>query len=85
MGKISFKNLPIYAIICKKLGGNTTMTNLIPLLLKYFKENYGFTMNDSSDLFVTEKNMLEYVMGIGKNLMNNIFKEMGTGYEGNRI
>ena len=61
------------------------MTNLIPLLLKYFKENYGFTMNDSSDLFVTEKNMLEYVMGIGKNLMNNIFKEMGTGYEGNRI
>ncbi len=61
------------------------MTNLIPQLLKYFKENYGYTMNDSSDLFVTEKNMLECLMGIGRNLMNNIFKEMGTGYEGNRI
>ncbi len=24
-------------------------------------------------------------MGIGKNLMNKIFEEMGTGYEGNRI
>ncbi len=61
------------------------MTNLIPHLLIYFKENYGFKMNDSSDLFVTEKNMLEYIMGIGKNLMNKIFEEMGTGYEGNRI
>lgn len=42
-------------------------------------------MKDSSDLFVTEKNMLEYIMGIGKTLMNEIFEEMGTGYEGNRI
>ncbi len=42
-------------------------------------------MEDSSELFVTEKNMLEYVMGIGRNLINKIFKEMGTGYEGNRI
>ncbi len=25
------------------------MTNLIPQLLKYFMENYGFKMNDSSD------------------------------------
>ena len=46
------------------------MRYLIPQLLKYLKENYGFKMNDSSDLFVTEKNMFEYVMGIGKNLMN---------------
>jgi hypothetical protein len=61
------------------------MTNLIPQLLKYFKENYGFKINDSSDLFVTEKNMLEYVMGIGRNLMNKIFEEMGSGYEGRRI
>jgi hypothetical protein len=69
----------------QKTGSNTTMTNLIPQLLKYLKENFGFKMNDSSELFVTEKNMLEYVMGIGRNLMNKIFEEMGTGYEGNRI
>ena len=49
-GKI-FKNLPIYAIIYKKLGGNTTMTNLIPQLLEYFKENYGIKITNSSDLF----------------------------------
>jgi len=85
VGEIVFKNLPIYAIICKKLGGHTTMTNLIPQLLEYFKENYGIKITNSSDLFKTEKNMLEYLVGIGRKLMNKIFEEMDTGYEGNRI
>jgi len=61
------------------------MTNLIPQLLEYFKENYGIKITNPSDLFETEKNMLEYLMRIGKKLMNKIFEEMGIGYEGNRI
>lgn len=53
--------------------------------MKSFNKNYSFNINDSSDLFVTERNMLEYVMGIDKTLMNEIFEGMGTGYDGNRI
>jgi len=60
-------------------------THLIPQLLEYFKDNYGIKITNSSDLFETEKNMLEYLVRIGRKLMNNIFEEMGTGYEGNKI
>jgi len=42
------------------------MTNLIPQLLEYFKENYGIKITNPSDFFETEKNMLEYFMRIGK-------------------
>ncbi len=53
--------------------------------MKSFNKNYSFNINDSSDLFVTERNMLEYVMGIDKTLMNEIFEGMALGMMGTEL
>ena len=37
------------------------MTELIPQLLQYFKDAYGFNISNSSELFETERNMLEFL------------------------
>ncbi len=61
------------------------MTELIPQLLQYFKDAYGFNISNSSELFETERNMLEFLMQIGRDLMNKVFVEIGTGYMGSKI
>ena len=61
------------------------MTELIPQLLQYFKDAYGFNISNSSELFETERNMLEFLMRVGRDLMNKVFTEIGTGYMGPKI
>jgi hypothetical protein len=58
---------------------------LIPQLLDYFKATYGLSIADAEDLFETERNMLEYLMKLGRELMNKVFEEIGTGYAGPKI
>ena len=59
--------------------------SLVHQIWDYFKGAYGYEITDSVDLFETQKNLLEFVMGIGKDLEQSLFKELGTGYRGRII
>jgi hypothetical protein len=60
-------------------------TNLLQQIWKYFKEEYGYKIEDSVDLFETQRDLLKFVMGIGLGLEQSLFDEMGTGYMGRII
>jgi hypothetical protein len=60
-------------------------TNLLQQIWQYFKEQYGYEIDDSVDLFERQKELLEFVMGIGRGLEQSLFDEMGTGYMGRII
>jgi len=57
-------------------------TNLVSQLLEYFKATFGLTVNNAEQLFETQRNLLEYLIGIGRDLENRMFEELGKGYEG---
>ena len=56
--------------------------NLIQQLWKYFKDNYGYQINNSTDLFETQRDLLEFVMRLGRGLEKAVFDEIGSGYRG---
>ncbi len=58
------------------------MDSLIPQILENFKAAYGLKITDSSDLFLTEKNLLEFLMKLGRAAMGAAFQQLDTGYEG---
>ena len=60
-------------------------TNLVSQLLEYFKATFGLTINDAEQLFETQRNLLVYLIGIGRELENKMFEELGRGYEGATI
>jgi hypothetical protein len=60
-------------------------TNLVSQLLEYFKATFGLTINNAEQLFETQRNLLEYLIGIGRELENKVFEELGKGYEGAKI
>ena len=60
-------------------------TNLVSQLLEYFKATFGLTINNAEQLFETQRNLLEYLVGIGRELENKVFEELGKGYEGAKI
>jgi hypothetical protein len=43
---------------------------------------YGLKITDSGDLFLTERNMLEFLMKLGREATREVFQGIGTGYEG---
>jgi hypothetical protein len=51
-------------------------------LWKTSKAAYGLNITDSGDLFLTEKNLLEFLMKLGRAAMGNVFQQLDTGYEG---
>jgi len=61
------------------------VTKLLQQIWQYFKEEYGYKVEDSVDLFETQKDLLKFVMGIGRCLEQSLFDEMGTGYMGRII
>ena len=61
------------------------VTNLLHEIWSYFKEEYGYEIDDSVDLFERQKDLLAFVMGIGRGLEQSLFDEMGTGYKGRII
>jgi hypothetical protein len=60
-------------------------TKLVSQLLEYFKTTFGLTINNAEQLFETQRNLLEYLIGIGRELENRMFEELGRGYEGATI
>jgi hypothetical protein len=56
--------------------------DLVSQLLEYFKATFGLAVNNAEQLFDTQRNLLEYLIGIGRELENRMFEELGKGYEG---
>ena len=60
-------------------------TNFVSQLLEYFKATFGLAINDAEELLETQRNMLEYLICLGRELENKMFEELGKGYEGATI
>lgn len=58
---------------------------LIDELFEQYKNEYGFKINNENDLFEAQKNLLEFLIKAGRNLENNLFEKVGTGYEGKTV
>ncbi len=58
---------------------------IVTQLLEHFKSNFGLDINNAEDLFETQRNLLEYLMNLGRELENKVFDELGKGYEGSTI
>ena len=39
-------------------------------------------VNNAEQLFETQRNLVEYLVGIGRELENQMFENLGKGYEG---
>ena len=57
-------------------------TEFVSRLLEYFKNDYGLEVHNATDLFETQRNLLEYLVNLGRQLEEKIFQELGKGYEG---
>jgi hypothetical protein len=57
-------------------------TKLVSQLLEHFKTTFGGSINNAEELFETQRNVLEYLVGIRRKLENQMFEEIGRGYEG---
>jgi hypothetical protein len=57
-------------------------TNLVSQLLEYFKATYGLSVENAEDLLERQRNLLEYLICVGRELENKMFEELGKGYEG---
>jgi hypothetical protein len=58
---------------------------IVTQLLEHFKLNFGLDIHNSEDLFETQRNLLEYLMNLGRELENQVFEELGKGYKGSTI
>jgi hypothetical protein len=58
------------------------MDSLVPQIVENFKAVYGLKITDSSDMFLTEKHLLEFLMKLGRAAMGAVFQQLDTGYEG---
>jgi len=54
-------------------------------LFSYFKEDYGFKIGNATKLFDAERNLLEFLVKIGRKMENKFFEEIGPEYLGNII
>ena len=52
---------------------------LLQQIWQCFKDSYGWEIKDSVDLIEREKELLEFVMGLGKELEQSLFTEIGSG------
>ena len=59
--------------------------DIVKELFGYFKENYGFKIENAIDLFDAERNLLEFLVRIGRRIENRFFEEIGTEYLGNIV
>jgi hypothetical protein len=58
------------------------MDSLVAQIVEKFKADYGLKITDSSDMFLTEKNLLEFLMRLGRSAMSEVFQQLDTGYQG---
>lgn len=57
-------------------------TPFVSQLLEYFKATYGLRIDNAEQLFETQRNLLEYLVCLGRELENKMFEELGKGYQG---
>jgi len=60
-------------------------THFVSQLLEYFKATFGLKIDSAEQLFETQRNLLEYLVCLGRELENKMFEELGKGYEGARV
>jgi len=53
--------------------------------VRHFKDKYGLHVQSSQDLFQMQRQILEFLMGVGREIEQQVFVEIGKGYEGPRI
>ena len=58
------------------------MDTLVTQIVEAFKSAYGLKVTDSADLLMVERNLLEFMMLLGRGVMAEVFQEMDGGYEG---
>jgi hypothetical protein len=58
------------------------MDTLVTQIAEAFKAAYGLKITDGADVLLVERNMLEYLMLLGRGVMAEVFQEMDGGYEG---
>ena len=58
------------------------MDSLVAQIVENFKTGYGLKITDSNDLFLTEKNLLEFMMRLARAATGNIFSGLPNGYQG---
>ncbi len=58
------------------------MDSLILQIVENFKAAYGLKITDGPDLLLVERNLLEYLMRLGRGAMGQVFQGMDKGYEG---
>jgi len=61
------------------------MDSLVHQIVADFKATYGSKITDKADLFLAERNMLEYLMRLGRAAMGHLFDGIPRGYEGPRL
>ena len=58
---------------------------LVAQLWNCFKDEYGAEINDTADLFESQRSILEFVVNLGRRLEKSLFDEIGTGHQGPQI
>ena len=51
---------------------------IVTQLFEYFKSSCGLDIHNAEDLFETQRNLLEYLMNLGRELENQVFDELGA-------
>ncbi len=54
------------------------MDSLVTQIVENFKAAYGLKITDSGDLFLTERNLLEFLMKLGRQAMSEVSKAWAT-------
>jgi hypothetical protein len=57
-------------------------TPFVSQLFDYFKAAFGLKIDNAEELFESQRNLLEYLVCLGRELENKMFEELGKGYEG---
>jgi len=58
------------------------MDTLVAQIAEAFKTKYGLKITDGTDLMFVERNLLEFMMLLGRSVMGEVFQGMQNGYEG---
>jgi len=58
------------------------MDTLVAQIVENFKAAYGLKITDAADLFMVERNLLEFLMKLGREMMGSVFSGIEKGYEG---
>ena len=58
------------------------MDTLVTQIAEAFKTKYGLKITEGADLMFVERNLLEFMMLLGRGVMAEVLQGMQSGYEG---